>query len=75
MFFMKNDLISSNQSGYKPGGSSINQLLCIAHEIYKYLDRGYDIRDVFLEIRKLLTRFNTMVPCLNWNKMLCDNYV
>ena len=32
-FFMENDLISSNQSGYKPGGSCINQLLCIAHEI------------------------------------------
>ena len=49
---MENSLISSNQPGYKPGGSGINQVLHIAHEIYKSLDCGYDVRgyDVFLEI-------------------------
>ena len=51
-FFMENSLISSNQPGYKPGGSGINQVLHVAHEIYKSLDCGYDVRgyDVFLEI-------------------------
>ena len=32
-FFIENKLISSNQSGVKPGGSCINQLLSITHEI------------------------------------------
>ena len=32
-FFIRNDLISQNQSGFKPGDSCINQLLAITHEI------------------------------------------
>ena len=32
-FFIENDLISSNQSGFKPGDSCINQLLSITHDI------------------------------------------
>ena len=46
-FFTKNDLISHNQSGFKPGDSCINQLLSITHEIYKSFVRG-----VFLDISK-----------------------
>ena len=33
-FFIKNDLISPNQSGFKQGNSCINQLLLITHDIY-----------------------------------------
>ena len=33
-------LISSNQSGFKPGDSCINKLLPITNEIYKFLDAG-----------------------------------
>ena len=36
--FIENKLISSNQSGFKPGDSCINQLLSITHEIYKSFD-------------------------------------
>ena len=32
-YFTENELISSSQSGFKPGGSCINQLLSIAHDI------------------------------------------
>ena len=32
-FFIRNDLISQNQSGFKPGDSCINQFLAITHEI------------------------------------------
>ena len=31
--FTENNLISPNQSGFKPGDSCINQLLSITHEI------------------------------------------
>ena len=33
-FFMKNDLISPNQSGFKQGNSCISQLLLITYDIY-----------------------------------------
>ena len=41
-----------NQSGFKPGDSCINQLLCITHDIYKSFDEGYEVRSVFLDIPK-----------------------
>ena len=51
-FFIENDLISANQSGFKQGDSCINQLLSITHEIYQSLDQGYEVRGVFLDISK-----------------------
>ena len=51
-FFIENDLISSNQSGFKQGDSCINQLLSITHDIYQSLDQGYEVRSVFLYISK-----------------------
>ena len=51
-FFIVNELISSNQSGFKPGDSCINQLLSITHEIYKSFNDGYEVRGVFLDISK-----------------------
>ena len=45
-------MISSNQSGFKPGDSCIKQLLSITHEIYKSFDNGFEKRDVFLDISK-----------------------
>ena len=51
-FFIENDLISRNQSGFKPGDSFINQLLSITHDIYKSFDCGYEVRGVFLDISK-----------------------
>ena len=36
-FFNENDLLSSNQSGFRPGDSCINQLFSITHEIYQSL--------------------------------------
>ena len=51
-FFLDNKLITSNQSGFKPGDSCINQLLSITHEIYKSFDDGLEVRSVFLDISK-----------------------
>ena len=51
-FFIENDLISQNQSGFNPGDSCINQLLSIIHEIYKSFDDGWEVRGVFLDISK-----------------------
>ena len=35
-YFIENNLISHNQSGFKPGDSHISQLLSVTQEIYKY---------------------------------------
>ena len=51
-FFLANNLLAHNQSGIKPGGSCINQLLSITHEIYSSFDDGFEIRSVFLDISK-----------------------
>ena len=46
-YFLENNLISSKQSGFKPGDSSINQLIAITHDIFKGFDDGLEVRDVF----------------------------
>ena len=51
-FFTDNELISSNQSGFKPGDFCINQLLYITHDIYQSFDDGLETRAVFLDISK-----------------------
>ena len=51
-YFSENELISHNQSGFRPVDSCINQLLCITHDIYQLLDDGPETRGVFLGISK-----------------------
>ena len=51
-YFIESDLISPNQSGFKPGDSYINQLISITHEIYQSFDHGLEVRGVFLDISK-----------------------
>ena len=45
--------ISTNQSGFKLKDSCIKQLLSIADGTYDKLDKGFKVRDVFLDIFKL----------------------
>ena len=49
-YFIENNLISPNQSGFKPGDSCINQLISITHKIYQSFDDGFEVRGVFLNI-------------------------
>ena len=51
-FLLENNLVSPNQSGFKPGVSCINQLLSITHEIFQSIDEGFEVRSVFLDISK-----------------------
>ena len=51
-FFIENDLISLNESGFNQENSCINQLLLRAHDIHQSLDQGYEVRGVFLDISK-----------------------
>ena len=49
-FLLENNLISKNQSGFRPSDSFINQLLSITHEIYQSFDNSLEVRAVFLDI-------------------------
>ena len=51
-YFIENDLLSQNQSGFKPRDSCINQLISIILEIYQSFDNGLEVRGVFLDISK-----------------------
>ena len=50
--FNENDLLSSNQSGFRPCDSCINQLFSITHEIYQSFDNDLEVRGVFSDISK-----------------------
>ena len=62
-FFTENDLLSKNQSGFRPGDSTINQLLAITTEIYKAFDKYQETRAVFLDISKAFDKV--------WHDGLC----
>ena len=51
---MEENLLNSNQSGFRPSDSCINQLLAITHEIFEAFDcnPSLEIRSVFLDISK-----------------------
>ena len=56
IFLITNHLISTNQSWFKLGDSSINQLLSITHGIYSSFDQGYEVRGVFLDISRAIDK-------------------
>ena len=64
-FFIENNLISKNQSCFRPGGSCINQLISITHEIYQSFDDSLEVRAVFLDISKAFDKV--------WREVLHSN--
>jgi len=51
-YFQRNKLISTMQSGFRPGDSTANQLLDIYHIICKAIDQKKNVRIVFCDISK-----------------------
>ena len=51
---MSNNLITKNQSGFRPGDSTINQLIDLVNDIHKSFDhpKSLEVRAVFLDISK-----------------------
>lgn len=44
------------QSGFRPGDSTVNQLIYIVHQIYLAIEEGKEVRVVFLYISKAFDR-------------------
>ena len=51
-YFLTNDLITKNQSGFSPNVSVANQLICLLHSIHSSLDINFDVRSVILDMSK-----------------------
>ena len=53
-YFREINLMSENQSGFKPGDSCVNQLLAITREIFSSFDNNDNVRGYSLTFQKLL---------------------
>ena len=51
-FFVENELLSKHQSGFRPGDSTIYQLLAITDEIFESFENNAETRAAFLDISK-----------------------
>ena len=62
-----NQLIIPNQSGFRPGDSTVNQLLSITHQIYSAFEEfpSRETRAVFLDISNVFDKFGMMVSFSN----------
>ena len=83
-FLTDNNLISPNQSGFRPADSCVNQLLAITHEICKSFNEGFEVRRIFLDISKafdkvwhegLLLKLNQNRISGNLLNLLCDFFL
>ena len=50
--FISNNLITKNQSGFRPNDSVTNQLICLVDSIHSSFDINLDVRSVFLDMSK-----------------------
>ena len=51
-YLTNNKLISPHQSGFRPGDSTVKQLVSICHKISQSLDDGDEVLSVFIDFRK-----------------------
>ena len=56
--FVSCELLNPNQSGFRLNNSTINQLICITHAIFKAFDCNppLDVRSVYLDTSKAFDR-------------------
>ena len=55
-FLIEDKLISSNQSGFEPGDSCINQLLFIIQKINEFFDDRFEVWVVFSDISEVFDK-------------------
>jgi hypothetical protein len=68
------------QSGFRPGDSTVMQLIFVVNNIYQALEKGYEVRAVFLDISKAFHKvwhegLTTNGPLLQWfDSYLTERY-
>ena len=55
-FLQYNNIITQSQSGFIPGDSTVNQLLCIYNDVCSSFDKGITTQAVYLDISKAFDR-------------------
>ena len=55
-YFNRHNVITSLQSGFRPGDSTINQLLSITDDLGRVLDSGKEVRVIFCDVSKAFDR-------------------
>ena len=78
-FFLANNLLAPNQTGFKPGDSCLNQLLSITHEIYLKLEVSswiylkplikFCMKALYLNLSKMVFR----LACLTSYLIFCQS--
>ena len=51
-FLLEIEYLNPLQSGFRPGDSTVNQLVYLVHKIYDAFEKGKEVRMVFLDISK-----------------------
>ena len=67
-YFIENNLIPKNQSGFKPSDSCVKQLLTITHEIFSNFDNNYKLEEYSLTFQKLSIKCGTRELFINLNE-------
>ena len=69
---VSNGLITKNQSGFRPGDSTIYQLIDLVNDVHMSFGdkKSLEVRAIFLDIPRHLIKFGTKVSCSNENKMV-----
>ena len=55
-FLLEIGFLYKFQSGFRPGDSTVNQLLYLVHQIYHAFENGKEVRTVYLDISKAFDR-------------------
>ena len=55
-YLMKNNLLSSDHTGFRSWDSCINQFLSTTHEIHSSFSDDFEVRGVFLDISKIFDK-------------------
>ncbi|CAB4037834.1 Hypothetical predicted protein, partial [Paramuricea clavata] len=55
-FLLDIKFLNPLQSGYRPGDSTVNQLVYLVHKIHEAFEQGKDVRMVFIDISKAFDR-------------------
>ena len=61
-FLQYNNIITQSQSGFIPGDSTVNQLICIYNELCTSVGKGITTQAVYLEISKAFDRYQNWKP-------------